>query len=78
VTNSRNENKYKGLIKLKNQKEINKFSNTLGDVSFVLILDKENKNYNKNLLQCYNNDIALNPEFITKFYFGFGYNQKKK
>ena len=77
VTNSGNENKYKGLIKLKNQKEINKFSNTLGDVSFVLILDKENKNYNKNLLQCYNNDIALNPEFITKFYFGFGYNQKK-
>ena len=31
--------KYKGLIKLKNQKDINKFSNNLGDVSFVLILD---------------------------------------
>ena len=77
VTNSGNENKYKGLIKLKNQKEINKFSNTFGDVSFTLILDKENKNYNKNLLRCYNNDIALNPEYITKFYFGYGYNPKK-
>ena len=78
VTNSGNENKYKGLIKLKNQKEINKFSNTLGDVSFLLILDKQNKIFNKNLLKCYNNDIALSPEFITKFYFGYHYNTKNK
>ena len=65
--------KYKGLIKLKNQKDINKFSNNLGDVSFVLILDKKNKIQNKNILNCYNNDIALNSEFISKFYFGYGY-----
>jgi len=65
--------KYKGLIKLKNQKDINKFSNNLGDVSFVLILDKKNKIQNKNILYCYNNDIALNSEFISKFYFGYGY-----
>ena len=72
--------KYKGLIKLKNQKDINKFSNNLGDVSFVLILDKKNKIQNKNILYCYNNDIALNSEFISKFYFGYGYinNNKKK
>ena len=76
VTNSGNENKYKGLSKLRTQKDINKFSNTLGDVSFVLMLDKKNKNFNKNLLSCYNNDIALNPEFITKFYFGYSYNIK--
>ena len=76
VTNSGNENKYKGLSKLRTQKDINKFSNTLGDVSFVLMLDKKNKNFNKNLLRCYNNDIALNPEFITKFYFGYSYNIK--
>ena len=61
VTNSGNENKYKGLSKLRTQKDINKFSNTLGDVSFVLMLDKKNitkfyfgysyniKNINKNL-----------------------------
>ena len=78
VSNSGNENKYKGLIKLKNQKEINKFSNTFGDVSFLLVLDKHDKNYNKNLLKCYNNDIALNPKFITKFYFGYNYNTKNK
>ena len=78
VTNSGNENKYKGLIKLKNQKAINKFSNTLGDVSFLLVLDKQNKNSNKNLLECYNNDIALSPEFITKFYFGYSYHNKNR
>ena len=69
--------KYKGLIKLKNQKDINKFSNNLGDVSFVLILDKKNKIQNKNILYCYNNDIALNSEFISKFYFGYGYINNK-
>ena len=78
VTNSGNENKYKGLSKLKTQKDINKFSNTLGDVSFLLMLDKNNKEFNKNLLKCYNNDIALNPEFITRFYFGYSYNTKNK
>ena len=78
VTNSANEHKYKGLIKLKTQKEINKFSNTYGDVSFVLILDKQNKNINKNLLSCYNNDIALSADFITKFYFGYNYNKNKR
>ena len=70
--------KYKGLIKLKNQKDINKFSNNLGDVSFVLILDKKNKIQNKNILYCYNNDIALNSEFISKFYFGYGYINNNK
>ena len=78
VTNSGNNDKYKGLIKLKSQKEINKFSNTFGDVSFLLILDKNNKMYNKNLLSCYNNDIALSPLYITKFYFGYTYNTKIK
>ena len=70
--------KYKGLIKLKNQKDINKFSNNLGDVSFVLILDKKNKIQNKNILYCYNNDIALNSEFISKFYFGYRYINNNK
>ena len=78
VTNSGNSDKYKGLIKLKSQKEINKFSNTFGDVSFLLILDKNNKNYNKNLLSCYNNDVALSSLYITKFYFGYAYNTKIK
>ena len=78
ITNSGNNDKYKGLIKLKSQKEINKFSNTFGDVSFLLILDKNNKNYNKKLLSCYNNDIALSPFYITKFYFGYTYNTKIK
>ena len=73
VSNSGNFDKYKGIIKLKSQKEINKFSNTFGDVSFLLILDKNNKIFNKNLLKCYNNDIALSPEYITKFYFGYTY-----
>ena len=78
ITNSGIEEKYKGLIKLKSQKDINKFSNTFGDVSFLLILDKQkNKIFNKNLLQCYNNDIALNPNYITKFYFSYFYQNKK-
>ena len=72
ISNSGIEEKYSGLIKLKSQKDINKFSNSLGDVSFMLVLDKQkNKNINKNLLQCYNNDIALNPNYITKFYFAY-------
>ena len=79
ISNSGIEEKYSGLIKLKSQKDINKFSNTLGDVSFMLVLDKQkNKNFNKNLLQCYNNDIALNPNYITKFYFAYYYHNKKK
>ena len=45
----------------------------------MLVLDKQkNKNFNKNLLQCYNNDIALNPNYITKFYFAYYYQNKKK
>ena len=78
ITNSGNNDKYKGLIKLKSQKDINKFSNTFDDVSFLLILDKNNKYYNKNLLSCFNNDIALSPFYITKFYFGYAYNTKIK
>ena len=78
ISNSGISDKYKGLIKLKSQKDLNKFSSTLGDVSFMLILDKQNKNFNKKLLNCYNNDIALNPDFITKFYFGYCYNTKTK
>ena len=78
ITNSGNNDKYKGLIKLKSQKEINKYSNTYGDVSFLLILDKKNKIYNKKLLNCYNNDIALSPLYITKFYFGYVYDTKIK
>ena len=53
-------------------------SNTFGDVSFLLILDKNNKIFNKNLLACYNNDIALSSLYITKFYFGYTYNTKIK
>ena len=79
ISNSGIDDKYSGLIKLKSQKDINKFSNSLGDVSFMLVLDKQkNKNFNKNLLQCYNNDIALNPNYITKFYFAYYYHNKKK
>ena len=79
ISNSGIEEKYSGLIKLKSQKDINKFSNSLGDVSFMLVLDKQkNKNFNKNLLQCYNNDIALSPNYITKFYFAYYYPNKKK
>ena len=65
--------KYPGLMKLKSKKDINKFSNEFGDVSFLLILDKKGKN-NKKLLSCFNNDIALNKNYITKFYFGYTYN----
>ena len=78
ITNSGNNVKYKGLIKLRTQKDINKFSNTLGDVSFLLILDKNDKVFNKKLLTYYNNDIALSPNYITKFYFGYSYNTKIK
>ena len=76
ITNSGNNDKYKGLIKLKSQKDINKFSNTFGDVSFLLILDKNDKAYNKQLLSCYNNDVSLSPLYITKFYFSYTYNIK--
>ncbi len=78
ISNSFSNEKYQGLIKLKSQKDINKFSNTLGDVSFLLILNKHNnnKNKNKNLLQCYNNDIALNPDYITKYYFAYNYKKE--
>ena len=78
ITNSGNNDKYKGLIKLKSQKDINKFSNTFGDVSFLLILDKNDKAFNKQLLSCYNNDIALSPVYITKYYFGYTYDTKIK
>ena len=78
ITNSGNSDKYKGLIKLHSQKEINKFSNTFGDVSFLLILDKNKKNFNKKLLYCYNNDVALSPNYITKAYFSYIYNTKIK
>ena len=78
ITNSGNSDKYKGLIKLKSQKEINKFSNTFGDVSFLVILDKKNKNFNKKLLYCFNNDVALSPLYITKAYYGYAYNTKIK
>ena len=78
ITNSGNSDKYKGLIKLKSQKDINKFSNIFGDVSFLLILDKNNKIFNKKLLNCYNNDIALSHNYITKFYFSYTYNTKIK
>ena len=78
ISNSFSNEKYQGLIKLKSQKDINKFSNTLGDVSFLLILNKHNnnKNKNKNLLQCYNNDIALNPDYITKYFFAYNYKKE--
>ena len=78
ITNSGNNDKYKGLIKLKSQKDINKFSNTFGDVSFLLILDKNDKAFNKQLLSCYNNNIALSPVYITKYYFGYTYDTKIK
>ena len=78
ITNSGKNDKYKGLIKLRSQKDINKFSNTLGDVSFLLILDKSDKTFNKKLLAYYNNDIALSPNYITKFYFSYTYNTKIK
>ena len=78
TTNSGNSNKYKGLIKLRTQKDINKFSNTFGDVSFLLILDKNKKIFNKKLLNCFNNDIALSPRYVTKYYFSYAYDTKLK
>ena len=77
ITNSGNNDKYKGLIKLKSQKEIYKFSNTFGDVSFLLILDKNNKIFNKNLLACYKIKkqlLDLNEKLPLIYMTGINYN----
>ena len=64
--------KEKAIMKIKSVKELNKFNKNYGDVSFTLILKKNDFENNNNLLSCYNN-IAHLPQYLPRFYFSFIY-----
>ena len=62
------------LVYIKNMKNLHKFSKNYGDVSFLLILNKNETQETENLLECYK-QLSKNVNYITRYYFGFIYSE---
>lgn len=58
------------LTKITSMKQLNRYSSSYGDVSFVLILDKQATDDNQLLLDCYK-QLSLSVDYLPRFYFAY-------